>query len=131
MHYSCVIAKNELLVTPLCDKLSSEIQLSIRTFLERVDVMVTNPQLNDIIVLPYKNNVMDDSLARWKPAGDSIYVNSPLQDFLKTPISKPCREERDRELKKLRSELELERYEKSDLQEELKECNEQIKKLGM
>lgn len=69
---------------------------------------------------------------QWMPIGDSPLVGkSPLQDFLRSPNVKATSLEKDREIKRLKSELEIERFEKADLQEELKEQKEQIKKLGM
>ncbi|GJQ72076.1 hypothetical protein Trydic_g3173 [Trypoxylus dichotomus] len=94
----------------------------------------------DLIKSQYPNYTFDEeylsdlqslSTKHWMPVGDSPLVGkSPLQEFLRSPNAKSTRFEKDRQIKKLKSELEMERFEKGDLQEELREHKEHITKLA-
>ena len=67
---------------------------------------------------------------QWLNVETSSCSNSPLQDLLKTPVSKMGRlHEKDRLIAKLKTELDAERYDKTELQEELKKQMDRNKKL--
>lgn len=134
MHHTCITDRREVLTSPLCHRLSPVTQLSIKIFLEKVDVNVTINELLEIIQQCTGQGEMSlRNSYNWIASGDSPINNgSPLQTLLnRTPSSKSSRFfERDREIKKLKSELEQERYEKTDLQEELKLQCDRNTKLG-
>lgn len=131
LHFACVIERKDSLIVPLCKKLPPNVQINIKNFLEKVNSKITNFHFKKIIDEMNESNISSTSY-QWMPVGDSPLIGtSPLQDFLRTPGMIPTRLEKDREIKKLKSELENERFEKADLQEELKEHKEEIKKLGM
>lgn len=131
LHFACVVERKDSLIVPSCNKLPQDVQMYIKNFLEKVNSRITNFHLKKIIEEMNESNISTTSY-QWQPIGDSpLTGNSPLQEFLRSPITKTTKLHKDREIKKLRSELELERFEKSDLQEELKEHKEQITKLGM
>ncbi|KAK9732199.1 hypothetical protein QE152_g13020 [Popillia japonica] len=129
LHFACVIERKDTLIMPSC-KLPPDIQHYIKNFLEKVNSKITNFHFKKIIEEMNESNISSTSY-QWMPIGDSPLVGkSPLQDFLRSPNVKATSLEKDREIKRLKSELEIERFEKADLQEELKEQKEQIKKLG-
>ncbi|KAI4456813.1 structural maintenance of chromosomes protein 2 [Holotrichia oblita] len=130
LHYACVIERKDTLIMASC-KLPPDIQHYIKNFLEKVNSKITNFHFKKIIEEMNESNISSTSY-QWMPIGDSPLVGkSPLQDFLRSPNVRSTSLEKNREIKRLKSELEIERFEKADLQEELKEQKEQIKKLGM
>lgn len=134
MHHSCITDRSEVLTSPLCYQLSRATQLNIKMFLEKIDSVVTEPKLANVIKECIKQgcNSEIDTACHWVASGDSpLICGSPLQDFLlRTPQGKNCRLERYREIKQLQTKLELERLEKADLQEDLKLQCEKNSKLG-
>lgn len=130
LHFGCVIERKDTLIMPSC-KLPPDIQHYIKNFLEKVNSKITNFHFKKIIEEMNESNISSTSY-QWIPIGDSPLVGkSLLHDFLRSPNVKSTSLEKDREIKRLKSELEIERFEKADLQEELKEQKGQIKKLGM
>lgn len=109
--------------------------MKIKMFLEKIDNDISTEQLVDVIkeCCAKTNAEILPSPCVSSVNGDDLVRDSPLQDLLcRTPQSKPSRfVEKDREINKLKTELELERYEKADLQEELKAQCEKNSKLGM
>ncbi|XP_047354263.1 CAP-Gly domain-containing linker protein 1 isoform X1 [Vespa velutina] len=116
LSYAC---QNVTYHQPMCTKLQQEIQIKIKSFLE--------------IVLPYGKSISIEILR------DAIMelTDSENKNILKTPNTRPLKEffsspvirsaqshrilnERNHELRLLKSELEVERFEKADLQEDLK-----------
>lgn len=133
MHHTCITDRREVLTSPLCHKLSADTQLSIKIFLERVDANITIKELHEII--QQCTGQGDMRLKRsynWIASGDSPINNgSPLLSLLHNTPSKTSRFfEKDREIIKLKTELEQERYERADLQEELKLQCDRNTKLG-
>ncbi|XP_076291563.1 mushroom body defect isoform X2 [Lasioglossum baleicum] len=111
----------------MCNKLESETQMKIKMFLE--------------MVIPYGSEINRESL---RSAIFELQDNLPktpvtprreaLKDFLNTPVTKSARShkllnDRNRELRKLMNELEMERFEKADLQEEVKIQHNKVKSL--
>lgn len=130
MHYTCIYDRRDVLTSPLCHSLSQTTQLIIRNFLQKITKNVTKDTMNDII-----KSCIDDAsdhlpTNQWLSVETTCSKNSPLQDLLKTPVSKFGRlYEKDKLISTLKSELEAERYEKADLQEELKLQSEKSKKI--
>ncbi|XP_066593284.1 putative leucine-rich repeat-containing protein DDB_G0290503 isoform X2 [Prorops nasuta] len=123
------ISQDEKFHKPMCTKLEHDSQLKIKGFLE--------------LVLPYEKNltkeVMNEAIIELK---DVIAVDIPvtpksqiLKDFLTSPISQSITysqrklSERDKELRRLKNELEIERFEKNDLQEDLYTQEKKIQNL--
>ncbi|XP_025834068.1 COP1-interactive protein 1-like isoform X3 [Agrilus planipennis] len=134
MHYSCVFEHRDVLTSPLCQRLSHHTQLCIRMFLEKIQNDVTKDILFETIknctfVNEFKKKLQS---SQWMSGGDSpLSSRSPLQELLYTPgYKKAYIQEREREINKLRQELEVERYEKLDIQEELKQQQEHNEKIG-
>ncbi|KAK9880447.1 hypothetical protein WA026_011693 [Henosepilachna vigintioctopunctata] len=122
MHYTCIYDRRDILTSPLCHRLSKNTQVCIRSFLQKVDNEINYEDL-EIIIKELSVNDNEDSFK------NNDKFHSPLMGILKTPVSKASRfHEKDRELTKLKNMLELERYEKADLQEELRQQSEKIKK---
>ncbi|XP_076648983.1 mushroom body defect [Halictus rubicundus] len=111
----------------MCNKLQSETQTKIKMFLE--------------MIIPYGSGIDRESL---KEAIFELQGSTPktpvtprteaLKDFLNTPVTKSARShklisDRNRELRKLMNELEMERFEKADLQEEVKIEQNKVKNL--
>lgn len=131
MHYTCIYDRRDVLTVPLCNTLDQKTQIHIRNFLEKVTSNITYEELQRHMQSNYDENALDTSVCMSDICSPLIY-QSPLQDILKTPSFKAGRlQVKDREISKLKSELELERYEKADLQEEIKLQIEKNKKLGM
>lgn len=134
LHHTCVTDPREVLTTPLCQNLSQATQLSIKLFLENVNYNTTNAELKEVIklcVMKREEIILSSSLCLTNE--DSVLnCVSPLEDLLSgTPKLKNVRFlERDREVKRLKRDLELERYEKADLQEEFKLQQEKNEKLS-
>ncbi|XP_078046465.1 mushroom body defect [Augochlora pura] len=115
----------------MCNKLQYEVQIKIKMFLE--------------VVIPYGKEISKQSL---RAAISELGNNAPktpgtprtpktesLKDFLNTPAttrssqSQRLLNQRNRELKKLINELEVERFEKADLQEDLRIQQRKIENL--
>lgn len=135
LHHSCITDGREVLTSPLCHKLSQTTQLCIKLFLEKVDFDVTRETLNEVIHLCVTNMAKTTlpSLPFCTEFRDApLNCGSPLQDLLtKTPKFKNSRYlEKEREIKQLKKDLDLERFEKADLQEEFKLLQEKNDKLS-
>lgn len=125
LHHTCITDRQEAITLPLCSKLPQLTQLNIKLFLENVDFDVTKEKLVEVI----EQCSRIEQLSPTDPSFHSVYeassllsCDSPLQDlFNGTPKGKKFGLiQKEREIKQLKRDLELERYEKADLQEELK-----------
>lgn len=134
MHHSCITDRREVLTSPLCHRLSQSTQMNIKAFLEKVEHDVTLEKLQEIILecCAINCDTSDSSLVCNASGDSSSTVESPLQGlFVRTPHTRRSRFlEKNREINKLRLELQSERYEKQDLQEEVKAQLERNDKLG-
>lgn len=120
LHYTCIYDRRDVLTSPLCYSLSAPTQIIIRNFLQKFNKEFTNSALN-VLIEQCLEEVSLNLNNHWINIGGSIGRNSPLQDLLKTPVSKFGRlHEKEKNISDLKSALELERYEKADLQEELR-----------
>ncbi|CAH0551191.1 unnamed protein product [Brassicogethes aeneus] len=118
LHYSCIYDRRDILTVPLCKGLNKKTQIYIRNFLEKVNATTSYDELINIINYKYERYLMDNN-ALW-PNNYSLEPQSPLQEIF-TPNSKTkLPESKTREIIQLKSALELERYDKADIQEELK-----------
>ncbi|XP_012284273.1 WEB family protein At4g27595, chloroplastic isoform X2 [Orussus abietinus] len=113
---------------PMCIKLQHETQIKIKTFLE--------------VCLPYGKNItretLNSAIAELEDAPPKTPTMTPkvrpLRDFFNSPAAQSAKSqrfmnERNQELRRLKAELELERFEKIDLQEDLKVQQDKINKL--
>lgn len=132
LHHSCITDGREVLTSPLCHKLSQTTQLCIKLFLEKVDFDVTRETLNEVINLCVASRDKTSSSSSTEYEDTPLNCNSPLQDLLtRTPKFKNSRLiEKEREIKQLKNDLDLERFEKADLQEEFKLLQEKNDKLS-
>ncbi|XP_046597175.1 myosin-2 heavy chain [Neodiprion lecontei] len=114
---------------PMCIKLSNETQLKIKAFLEKVlqySTSVTKEVINEAIM------ETSGTIIKTPPSTPKI---RPLKDFFNSPVTTVRKnfnrvmEERTREIRRLRAELETERFEKADLQEDLETQREKINNL--
>ncbi|XP_060536310.1 coiled-coil domain-containing protein 18-like isoform X2 [Cylas formicarius] len=128
MHYTCIHDRRNVLTSPLCYNLHPATQILIKSFLEKMDNNITNETLEKVILnifaeVKKQTSYLDLSIL-------SCATESPLQDVLQTPASKKFKlREKDKEIVKLRQDLELEKEEKSDLAEELQSLMEKNSKL--
>ncbi|XP_045461208.1 uncharacterized protein PFB0765w [Harmonia axyridis] len=119
MHYTCIYDGRENFTLPLCQNLSKKSQLSIKNFLQNVDKDVTYSDLKNIIG---KDSIYDSV--------ESKSTNSPLTDVFRTPsLKRRFNYEKDRAVNKLKTALELEQYEKADVEDELRTQIKKTKKL--
>lgn len=136
MHYACVYDRRETLTAPLCSNLTEDTQLSIKSFLEGISTHSNEEDLKKIMKIAVKNKESSVScrtprLFTCHSGGDSPALGSPLHDFLRTPAYKSGRlQEKDREIKKLRMELQTEKYEKEDMIMEVNEYKGKLKKIS-
>lgn len=136
MHYTCIHDRRDVLTSPLCHNLQKTTQICIRNFLERAQECseLTNETLNAIIAYceaETERNATEQT-QQWLsvPFGNEM-GKSPLQDILKTPSTKGSRIlEKDKEISRLKTDLELSQEEKENLEEDLKLQTERNKKLG-
>ncbi|KAF7390971.1 hypothetical protein HZH66_009451 [Vespula vulgaris] len=104
---------------PMCTKLQQETQIKIKSFLE--------------MVLPYGKSIsieiLRDVIMQLTDFESKSILETPntrsLKEFFSSPVVRSAQShrilnERNRELRLLKSELEVERFEKADLQEDLK-----------
>ncbi|KAF5305007.1 hypothetical protein FQR65_LT07798 [Abscondita terminalis] len=130
LHYSCIHDRRDVLTSPLCYQLSKQTQTTIKGYLEKTKNDINLDKLFDIIEASFEWKKENKSLNDFTLSCDYSNVASPLQALLHTPVSKgPRYKEKDREINKLRSELDLERFEKIDLQKELSEEKDKNKNL--
>lgn len=103
----------------MCTKLRQETQIKIKSFLE--------------MVLPYGRSIsieiLRDAIMELTDSENKSILKTPntrpLKEFLSSPVIRSAQShrilnERNHELRLLKSELEVERFEKADLQEDLK-----------
>lgn len=130
MHYTCIHDRRDVLTSPLCYNLQEFTQIKIRNFLERVQEC-TNLSYNELVTV-IENCIGEQSqIQNWLSSNNFNNSRSPLQDVLKTPVLKSTRMiERDKEIAKLKSNLELVQEEKETIEEELKNQITKNKKLG-
>lgn len=133
LYYSCIHDRRDVLTSPLCHKLSQTTQIYIRAFLENMKSQITRDDFFQILKQVINKDVNVKCIRSYGlQAGDSSLMSqSPLQDILQTTPSRLGRlQEKDKEINKLRHEIDLERFEKGDLQNELDLQKERNKKLG-
>lgn len=112
---------------PMCNKLQHETQIKIKTYLE--------------MLIPYGKDIDRETLKRviLEVGGDTPRTpvtprTQSLRDFFKSPATRSAQghkllSEKSHELRKLKTELEVERFEKIDLQEDLKIQQNKIQNL--
>lgn len=136
MHYTCIHDRRDVLTSPLCHNLQQTTQISIRNFLERAqDGLELTNQALAIVIASCEEEVgktLFEHSQQWQTGSTKILGKSPLQDILKTPNTKGSRLiEKDKEINKLKTDLELVQEEKYNLEEDLRFQTEKNKKLGM
>ncbi|GLV40148.1 mushroom body defect [Carabus blaptoides fortunei] len=136
LHYCCIKDCRPEFISPLCENLSLTIQVFMKTFLEDLQSGndITRDVLKDAI-----SSIHKLSSTPTKPYCNSPYNSpklstpnaNPLVEFFRTPLKKYQLnyELQKKEVKTLLAQLDLERFEKADLQEELKFQYEKNKKL--
>ncbi|CAH1116630.1 unnamed protein product [Phaedon cochleariae] len=136
MHYTCIHDRRDVLTSPLCHTLQPVTQLGIKTFLEKVQECpkLTSEELGKIVLtcLEDKNDKNTNQSQKWLSVAQSSSTSkqSPLLDILKTPASKLSRlQEKDREITRLITDLELIQEEKENLEEDVRLQIEKNKKL--
>lgn len=121
LHYSCILKPKQSLISPLCCTLPQSSQTSVKNFLERMHTTVSNDDLKMIF---------DQSLAKTAQLGhekEPLVCGSPLHAFLKTPHAKKKRfSETEREIVRLKTVLDWERCDKTDIQEQYDQQQKQI-----
>lgn len=135
LHYTCIHDRRDVLTSPLCYNLQQITQICIKNFLEKIQVCtkITNEELINIIqcCVDEIEKKPDMSCHLLAIANTPVNRKSPLQDLLRTPASKNVRlQEKERELNKLKTELELVQDEKESLEEDLKLQIEKNTRLG-
>ncbi|XP_046745159.1 putative leucine-rich repeat-containing protein DDB_G0290503 isoform X2 [Diprion similis] len=114
---------------PMCIKLSNETQLKIKAFLEKVlqyGSSVTKEAIHEAIM------ETSGTITKTPPVTPKM---RPLKDFFNSPVTTVRKnfnrvmEDRTREVRRLRAELETERFEKADLQEDLEIQRDKINNL--
>lgn len=112
------VSQEPVFYQPMCNKLQHETQLKIKTFFE--------------MIIPYGKGINRETLREIIVELEDGVSNTPmtpktkaLKDFFNSPVARSAQihkllNERNQELRKLKTELEVERFEKSDLQEDLR-----------
>ncbi|KAK2588900.1 hypothetical protein KPH14_001759 [Odynerus spinipes] len=113
------VSLNTVFHQPMCTKLPHEIQVIIKSFLE-----IVLPYGRSITIEVLKDAIMDLTSSEKDNAFKTPRSHS-LKGFFTSPVARSAQShrmlnEKNRELQHLRSELETERFEKADLQEDLK-----------
>lgn len=121
-------SQNSTFHLPMCTKLQHETQIKIKSFLE--------------MVLPYGKSIsfeiLRDAIMELIGIENKNVFKTPntrsLKEFFGSPVVRSAQSsrilnERNRELRLLKSELEVERFEKADLQEDLKIEKNQVQRL--
>ncbi|KAJ8959498.1 hypothetical protein NQ318_022195 [Aromia moschata] len=133
LHYTCIHDRRDVLTSPLCHNLKQNTQKCIRTFLEKIQEAkkLGNGELINIIESCIKEVNKKTEACQWlSMTGSPISKESPLQDILQTPTIKENRLLRkDKEITRLKTELELAQEEKESAEEDLKLQIEKNKKL--
>lgn len=134
LHHTCITVRQDVITLPLCSKLPQNTQLIIKAFLENIDLHITREKLEEVIerCMKIKQIVIIESPLS-EEYEDCVCATSPLQSLLSgTPKTNKSRLfEKEREIKQLKNDLELERYEKADLQEELRLQKDENKSISM
>lgn len=136
MHYTCIHDRRDVLTSPLCHNLQQTTQIFIKNFLERAQEcsVLTNDTLVTIIHLCEEDAEKNPGLqpSQWLSPQTGISLGkSPLQDILKTPLAKGSKLlEKDKEISRLKTDLELIQEERENLEEDLRGQTERNKKLG-
>lgn len=125
LHYTCLHDERIEFRKPLFN-LPQSMQQAVTDFLKKFNTNLKRDDLQKFVTneifsnrTPVTPNFCYDS---------PVNTGSPLQEYFRTPISR--KRYMDKELKSLKTALELERDEKNDLQEDLKIHQEKIKRLG-
>lgn len=114
--------------TPMCNKLKHETQIRIKTFLENILPLghdITRDTIKEVIM-----EVVED-ISRTPSNRHTL----PLKDFVNSPIMLSARSsfkimtERTRELRKLRCNLDVERFKNEELQDDVKMYKNKIQNL--
>lgn len=131
MHYSCVLSRKDSLTSPLCKALPQTTQIQIKLFLEGMHTKITKEEFtkltDDCLVKESVPSTPRNLIGEDFSSG----CRSPLQEFLRTPQIKISHlQEKEKEINMLRSALDWERFEKSDLQDELNTQQERNKNLS-
>nr|XP_034176488.1 putative leucine-rich repeat-containing protein DDB_G0290503 [Osmia lignaria] len=112
------VSQEPVFYQPMCNKLQHETQLKIKAFFE--------------MIIPYGKGINRETLREIIAELEDSVPNTPmtpktkaLKDFFNSPVARSAQihkllNERNQELRKLKTELEVERFEKSDLQEDLR-----------
>ena len=135
MHYTCIYDRRDVLTSPLCHNLRQLTQVCIKNFFEKIQecTIISNEELVKIIASCVEEDTKADVTCQWLSVANSPLSKriSPLQDILKTPTTKNSKLlEKDKEITRLKSELELTQDEKEGLEEDLKLQVEKNKRLG-
>lgn len=136
MHYTCIHDRRDVLTSPLCHNLQQTTQVCIKSFLEKVQEYseLTNEALNKIITAceeEMETFSSKQSVQSFSPPDEFTTAESPLQNILKTPSTKLSRLiEKDREIVRLKTDVEIMQEEKDNLEEDLRMQIERNKKLG-
>lgn len=120
LHHTCIVCTKESFKNSMCEKLSGMNQIWIKEFLEKFDDI---KNYNDIVTFDIKPTSLNQ-----KTQNKS---DSPLSDYFQTPIRRIRIVEKDKRIKHLMSELELERSEKAELQDELRSEQNKVKVISM
>ncbi|XP_076167055.1 mushroom body defect [Ptiloglossa arizonensis] len=116
-----------LFYEPMCNKLKHETQLKIKTFLEMIipyEKRINRELLRGVIV------ELEDNVPK-TPVTPKM---QSLKEFFNSPVAQSVQNyrllnERNRELRKLKSQLEMEKFEKGDLQEDIQIQQNEIQNL--
>lgn len=130
LHYTCLLNGRDVFTTPLCHSLPQPDQLIIRNFLQRMSKNISKNALDTVLLECIQGEITKNSC--WHSFSESTDCQSPLMVlFGGTPVSKPTRlQEKDRIISKLKAELEIEKFDKLDLQSDIKTYVDKNKKLG-
>lgn len=121
LHYTSIIFTKEKFQKAMCDKLSGFHQIWIKEFLERFDNI---KNYNEILKFNIKGTLLNQEMQNKS--------NSPLNDYFQTPIRRRVRlVEKDKQMKNLLMELDMERTEKLELLDELKTEQNKVKTISM
>ncbi|KAK5649673.1 hypothetical protein RI129_000702 [Pyrocoelia pectoralis] len=127
LHFSCIHDRRDVLTSPLCDQLSKATQTCIKFYLENVGNDINKEKLCQII--GESINIQKIQCKPYILSSGYLFQDSSLQQLLNTPVLKSRYRDKDKEINKLRAEIDLERYEKFELQDTLaiqKECNRKL-----
>ncbi|XP_076266975.1 uncharacterized protein LOC143200443 isoform X2 [Rhynchophorus ferrugineus] len=127
LHYTCIHDRRNVLTSPMCHNLSSATQQHIKSFLEKVTAEISYDALEEVIKSLFIKNLKIP--CQLYNSGSSNKA-TPLQDILRTPTTKMKKmEEKDKEIRTLKRELETEKFYKADLEDDIKDLTDKVGKL--